>query len=236
MKFWKSSNRNSQKRTQSTHSATESNPYRDAQLVDIGIAERAFRANDSLRRQNTIQGFSLLIALLALAILATKDHTQAIVYHEDAKNGTITYMGVAGVDTTLALNTVEKQLGLWIEYVRDISSDPDFNRRSRNEAMIMVAKGSQAQNSLSIFFDQNDPTKLGKSIHRIVTRQAVNRITDISYQVVWTEQTTDADGNSTQASYQGTVTLQAVPQANSDSVLGPANPAGVYIAQYDLKV
>src|ERR1700678_1581429 len=80
--------------------------YTNAQLVDIGTLERAYRETDSARRQTTISWSIAILCLLIAAVLAMKDHTEALVYRENG-SGQIILMGYAGMNRTPTTLTVQ---------------------------------------------------------------------------------------------------------------------------------
>jgi type IV secretory pathway TrbF-like protein len=209
-------------------------PYRDAQLIDIGIVEEAYRQRDSARRINVVLLLIALLSLLVAVILAGKDHTEALVYRDDAA-GNIMLMGYAGSDRTPTALAVQNALVHWIQDVRDIpASDAELAGRNKNDALLMVARGSDADTRLHGYFAAFDPATLGTSIHRTVTRVHVDRRTDITYDLTWSEQTSVSGGAPGTNTYQGNVTLAAPPAAPTDPLLGQSNPAGVFISTYVL--
>ena len=216
---------------------TDNEPYTDAQLVDVGIAERAFRTIAFQRRIIVLEAFVVVLALLVSTVLASKDHTSALVYREDGSAGRMQLMGYAGVNRTPTELSVENQLIQWIQDVRDVpGNDVQLATRNKNAALLMISRGSLAESQLNANFQANDPAKLSKTQTRTVTHAQINKLSDLTYQIVWTEQSTDQSGNGAAANYQGTVTLAQAPAAPADTVLGQVNPAGVFIANYSLKV
>ena len=233
-----SSKRNSQERSRGTFPAE--NPethdeYRDAQLIDIGIAERAYRERDTARRYNVISSAVAVLALLVAAILAGKDHTEALVYRDDGQ-GAMRLLGYAGTNSAPSAPAVQHALSRWLQNVRDIPAmDPTLAARNHNDALIMVARGSDADTRLHAYFTVNDAAIAAKSMQRTVTRAHVDRRTDITYDATWTEQTTVSGGATSVNTYQGTITLAAPPAAPTDPLLGESNPAGVFITTYLLE-
>ena len=230
------SKRNSQEQNRGTFPAESpaeaQDEYRNAQTVDQGIAERAYRDIDFLRRYIAITSAVAILALLTVAILAAKDHTEVLVYRDDG-NGTMTLMGYAGINRTPSAPAVQHAISRWLQNVRDLPAmDPTLAARNHNDALIMVARGSDADTRLHAYFTVSDAAIAAKSMQRTVTRTHVDKRTDITYDVAWTEQTTVTGGATTSNAYQGSVTLAAPPAAPTDPLLGESNPAGVFIATY----
>jgi len=212
--------------------------YTNAQLVDIGIADRAHRAERKSTRIMIGTFVVLLASLLTNVILASKDHTSALVYRDDDA-GHRTALGLAGTNTTSSAATVESELRQWVAWVRDVpAGDVQLATLNQNDARLLVARGSVADQTMQALDNgPNAPAKLVKrQLNRLVVNQQVNKLTDLTYQIIWTERTFDSAGTPTSATYQGTVTLASAPIAPADPVYMQINPGGVFISSYNLEV
>lgn len=212
-------------------------PYTQAQLVDIAIASRALRSERKSSRVAIWTGVLLTISLLGNVVALSKDHTSALVYRDDAA-GHRTVMGYAGANITSSTATVESELRDWVALVREVpSNDLELATQNENNARLFVARGSSADQQLqTLFAGPSAPDHMVKKANRLVLNQQINKLTDLTYQIIWTERSFDGNGAATSATYQGTVTLSAIPVAPSDPVYAQINPAGVFIASYNLEV
>ena len=229
------------KRPSSSRGRTEAtageNPYTDARIIDIGLLEREQRHATSWRRAffaSIVLGFLVVVAVL---VLATKDHTEAVVYKEDA-SGDIALIGLSSHNRAPTEPALKHQLTVWLEAVRDIpGTDDDLVNRNAQTVLYMTSAGSPAYTAYRNFIVLDNPKKLAKrGYRRTVSDVEVNKLADLTYRLAWHERlrTGDDDVRGSIETYSGTVYLAQPPQVPNDPLVGQFNPAGVYIKDYDM--
>jgi type IV secretory pathway TrbF-like protein len=213
----------------------ESSPYHDAQLIDIGVLERAERNVTSWRRAFFCACIALMVALTVVAVLATKDHVEALVYKEDTA-GDIALMGATSANHTPSNAAVVHQLTQWIQDVRDIPDDPDVVDRNATSVLSMTAANSPALDAYREFILADNPKKLAKEgYRRSVGSVEVDQLTQNTYRIAWTESLSRDGSNKRKTSYSGAVTLAQDPEVPNDPLVGQDNPAGVIIESYEMR-
>jgi type IV secretory pathway TrbF-like protein len=215
--------------------APESSPYHDAQLIDIGLLERAERNVTSWRRAFFCSCIALMVALTISAVLATKDHIEALVYKEDAA-GDIALMGATSANHAPSNAAVVHQLTQWIQDVRDIPDDADLVDRNATSVLSMTAANSPALDAYREFILTDNPKKLAKEgYRRSVGSVEVDQLTQNTYRIAWVENLSRDGSGKRKNSYSGAVTLAQDPQVPSDPLVGQDNPAGVLIESYEMR-
>ncbi|MFZ1124191.1 MAG: VirB8/TrbF family protein [Candidatus Baltobacteraceae bacterium] len=213
---------------------TAADPYRAAQFAEATEAERAWRAADSWRRIASGCICALVIALLVVLVLAGKSQHDVVVYRE-------TPHGIAlmseGVQTRTPLqSSVEHQLGLWLEDVRDVpGGDVALARRNAHNALVMTAKESPANQKLvGLFRSPENPVDLGASMTRTVEGDLVaSPVTGTqSYIVGWMELAQRQRKAAQLWRCSGSIAI-APPLLPTDVEFAAIDPAGVFVEDYE---
>ena len=211
-------------------------PYTDARLIDIALLDREQRHATSWRRAFFASvAFGFVILVLAL-VLATKDHTEAVVYKEDA-SGDIALIGLSSHNNTPTDLALKHQLTVWIQSVRDIpGSDDDLINRNAQTVLYMTDANSPAYTKYRQFIvDDNPKTLAARGYRRTVSSVDIARLADLTYRIAWQEKLVSGTGQLGQTStFSGTVYLAQPPTVPSDPVVGQYNPAGVLIKDFDM--
>ncbi len=215
---------------------TGESPYTDARLIDIGLLEREQRHAASWRRAFFATIALCFVAMVIALFLATKDHTEAVVYKEDA-SGDIALVGLSSHARLASDAAVKHQLTVWLQAVRDIpGADDDLVNRNAQTALYMTASNSPAYTAYRNFILADNPKKLAKrGYRRTVSDVDVSRLADLTYRLSWRERLQLNGQNVPQSQANtGTVYLGGPPTVPSDPVVGQYNPAGVYIKDFDM--
>jgi type IV secretory pathway TrbF-like protein len=210
-------------------------PYRAAQLAEAMESERAWRAADSWRRIASGCICALIVALLVVLVLAGKSQHDVIVYRETPRG--IALMS-EGVQTRTPLqSSVEHQLGLWLEDVRDVpGGDVELARRNAHNALVMTAKDSTANQKLvTLFRSPENPVDLGTTMTRTVEGDPVASpvVGTQSYLVGWMELSLPQREAAQLWRCSGSIAI-APPSLPTDVELAAIDPAGVFVEDYEL--
>jgi type IV secretory pathway TrbF-like protein len=212
--------------------------YVNTQLVDIGLLSRETRTSTAWRRAFFAVTGILLLAVVVSLILATKDHVEGLVYREDA-SGDLALVGMTSKNQIPVERATVHQLTLWIQAVRDIPPGNDRMLVNRNAqiALYMISRNSPAYDAYKQFIHDDNPLDLAKKGYlRTVEDVEVDKLTDLTYRISWHEALQNgSQGMPTTSTYNGTVTLAALPRVPSDALIGQYNPAGLYIQDYDMR-
>jgi type IV secretory pathway TrbF-like protein len=210
----------------------------NSQLVDIGLLQRSERNGSAWRRATFAVAGILLLTVVVCLILATKDHVEGLVYREDV-SGDLALVGMTSKNQVPAEKAVVHQLTLWIQAVRDIPPGNDrlLVNRNAQTALYMIARQSPAFEAYREFIHDDNPLELAKKGYtRTVQDVEIDKLTDLTYRISWHEALQSGQqGTPTTATYNGTVTLAALPRVPSDPLIGQYNPAGIYIQNYDMR-
>ncbi|HEV3156507.1 MAG TPA: type IV secretion system protein [Candidatus Baltobacteraceae bacterium] len=215
---------------------SQQNPYLDAQLVDIGLLERAERNVSSWRRAFFGAAAVVLMTMVLSLILATKSHVEALIYSPD-KNGALMLVGLSARSLSPSQMAVNHQLQLWLEAVRDIPGDTELIQRNANIALAMTGRNTQAFNDYRNFVIKENPITASRhGIRRLVEKVEVDQLTPLTYRLAWTESLRPSpDAEPIMSSYNGTVTLAGPPQVPTNADIGQLNPAGVYLDSFNMR-
>ena len=211
-------------------------PYADARVIDIGLLEREQRHAASWRRAFFGAVLIAFIGLVTSLVLATKDHTEAVVYKEDS-SGDIALIGLSSHARTPTDQAVKHQLTVWLDAVRDIpGADDDLINRNAQTVLYMTASDSPALAAYRNFIIADNPKKLAaQGIRRTVDDVDVSKLADLTYRLAWREKLRmGAVGNAQEQTFTGTVYLVGDPAVPNDPVIGQYNPAGLYIKDFDM--
>lgn len=214
----------------------DSNPYTDARLIDIGLLEREQRHATSWRRAFFGAIALAFVGLVLALVLATKDHTEAVVYKEDA-SGDIALIGLSSHERTPTELAVKHQLTVWLQAVRDIpGADDDLINRNAQTVLYSTASGSPAYTAYRNFILADNPKKLAvQGIRRTVEDVDVSKLADLTYRLSWREQLRmSSDAPAQMQTFSGTVYLTGTPTVPSDPIIGQYNPVGLYIKDFDM--
>jgi hypothetical protein len=213
--------------------ASESNPYREAQVEDLREIEQAWKAADFSRRIATGAGLFLGLSLFANVVQATHLGDPPV-YVRTATGIALDQQARRTRSVTQA--EIEHQLVLWIGDVRTIpSTDWDLVDVDATNAFVMTAPRSLAYDKLQALFTTYNPKVLGRTFSRTVVRaQAAQIGGSSSYTLAVVEKWTPVSGSSFLSSYVGTLTIAPVPQIPTDVTIGAIDPAGVAVIDYDL--
>ena len=146
-------------------------PYGDAQLIDVSVLDSAESERDSWR--HAFFGSLLVVLILGVgnALSITKDHTEVLVYGQDATSGkNMRLLGYADHVKPAADNAIAQQLGLWVTDVRTVTGlDDPLIDEMQQTAQKMIERPSQAWNDYVDFIQANNqannPKLLGAQAH-----------------------------------------------------------------------
>ena len=227
--------KNSSRGSSSERNTNSDSPYADARVIDIGLLEREQRHAASWRRAFFGAVAIAFIALVTSLVLATKDHTEAVVYKEDA-SGDIALIGLSSHARVPSDQAVKHQLTVWLDAVRDIpGADDDLINRNAQTVLYMTASDSPALTAYRNFIVADNPKKLAaQGVRRTVGDVDVSKLADLTYRLAWREKLRMGGGKSQDQTFTGTVYLIGDPAVPSDPVIGQYNPAGLYIKDFDM--
>ncbi len=221
----------------STDVAYDANPYMDARVIDIGLLEREQRHATSWRRAFFGMVAIAFAGLVLALILATKDHTEAVVYKEDS-SGDIALIGLSSHARIPSEEAVKHQLTVWLQAVRDIpGASDDLINRNAQTVLYMTAAGSPAYTAYRQFILDDNPKKLAvQGVRRTVAEVDISKLADLTYRLSWHERLRmSADASVQVQTYSGTVYLASAPVVPNDPVIGQYNPVGLYIKDFDMQ-
>jgi type IV secretion system protein VirB5 len=210
-------------------------PYTDARVIDIGLLEREQRHAASWRRAFFGAVAIAFISLVTSLVLATKDHTEAVVYKEDT-SGDIALIGLSSHARVPSDEAVKHQLTVWLDAVRDIpGADDDLINRNAQTVLYMTASDSPALAAYRNFIIADNPKKLAaEGYRRTVGDVDVSKLADLTYRLAWREKLRAAGGKPQEQTFTGTVYLVGDPTVPNDPVIGQYNPAGLFIKDFDM--
>lgn len=212
------------------------NPYTDARLIDLGLLEREQRHATSWRRAFFGMVMLCFASIVVALVLATKDHTEAVVYKEDA-SGDIALIGLSSHTRQASESAIKHQLTVWVQSVRDIpGTDDDLINRNAQTVLYMTLSSSPAYTAYRNFILASNPKHLAqRGWRRTVTDVDVSRLADLTYRIAWHEKLrSNASSPPEIQTFSGTVYLANNPLVPNDPVIGQSNPAGVYIKDFDM--
>ena len=211
------------------------NPYLDPTLIEYSLLDRQIRTTQSWRRAFFLSVIVVILSVGVSFVLATKDHTDALIYKEDS-SGDIALMGLAGTRARPTENSVKNALAAWIKDARTIpGDDPDLVQQNFLGLMSMTANSSDAQRALQSRVVSENPLSLGKrGYRRTVLRVEVNQLSDLTYRIAWNEAVRQGSGSGVARDYSGTVTLAQRPSSPTDPLIGQLNPSGVFVNSFDI--
>lgn len=215
--------------------SSDANPYTDARVIDIGLLEREQRHATSWRRAFFGAVAIAFLGLVLALVLATKDHTEAVVYKEDS-SGDIALIGLSSHARIASEQAIKHQLTVWLDAVRDIpGSNDDLINRNAQTVLYMTQSGSPAYTAYRNYILSSNPKKLAtQGVRRTVTDVDVSRLADLTYRLAWHERIQRGSGSATTETYSGTVYLVGTPVVPNDPVIGQVNPVGLYIKDFDM--
>ncbi len=141
-------------------------------------------------------------------------------------DGTGNVLSVGDIDENYASTEKEHKyfIGRFISDIRTISSDKIIVKNNWLRAYDCVTlKGNGI---LSTYAKQNDPFALVGQLTVAPTIQAINKITENSYQAEWAEKVFNYSGKSGEKHYSGVFTIKIMPPKEGKFM---ANPLGIYI-------
>jgi type IV secretory pathway TrbF-like protein len=215
--------------------------YVESQRADLGLVDEATRQKNSERRDKRVLFVIIAILLLINLILATKDHTDSLVYRE-SPNGVLTYMGKPTHDLAPDDAIVNAQLARWIQLKQEVHEPTDAQRiaSDRDALYAMTQSGSQAASDLDAARAANPPEQLGRYIRRNDKVTYVDKVpgTQRSYEADVEETTTTisgpgAGGAPNVAHYHWTFTI-AKPRLATSEATALSNGAGVYVTEFHM--
>lgn len=211
-------------------------PYTDARLIDIGVLEREQRHATSWRRAFFATAVLSFVVVVIALVLATKDHTEAVVYKEDT-NGDIALIGLSSHARLASDEAIKHQLTVWLQAVRDIpGSDDDLINRNAQTVLYSTLSDSPALTEYRNFVLEDNPKKLAqRGWRRTVTDVDVSRLADLTYRLSWHERLrSSVNATPVAQTFTGTVYLADKPLVPNDPLVGQYNPAGVYVKDFDM--
>jgi len=199
----------------------ERNPYVDARLIDIGLLEREQRHATSWRRAFFVVVALCFASVVVALVLATKDHTEAVVYKEDS-SGDIALIGLSSHARIASDAAIKHQLTVWLEAVRDIpGSDDDLINRNAETVLYTTLANSPAYTEYRNFILQDNPKKLSQhGWRRTVTDVDISRLADLTYRLSWHERLrSSSEGTPVGQTFTGTVYLADKPLVPNDPLV-----------------
>lgn len=209
--------------------------YLAADAVEKSELDKANRNATSWRRAFFVAVAFVAGALLLALVLATKDHTEGIIYVQDDA-GHLALMGRTGTNVTPSDPAVKNALTQWIGCVRNVpGNDPDLANLCATTVLTMTAKGSVAEDSYRRYLQANNPLALAKQgMIRTVTSVEVNKLTTLTYRVAWKEAERSNGSDARYTDHVGSVTLAQPPRVPNDPTIGTYNPSGLFMQSLDM--
>ena len=214
-------------------------PYAAAQFDGLSDSERAWGVARSFRRLSSGLAISLIIALIAIIVLASKYQHDVLVFRETPRG--LSYAGEPQQVLAPDQLAIEQQLGAWIKAVRNVPGlDYALVDQDVALALLMTADVSPAHahtDILSYFRDPaNNPKLLGKTETRTVLDPVIaSPISGTqSWTLTWIEETTKS-GVKSRKFREGTVMI-APPSIPTDRQTAALDAAGVVVIQDDLHI
>lgn len=206
--------------------------YRVARQIEINIAAKAHQNEQSWRRIAFVEAVLLALAMIAIVVLGAKNQHDVLVYREDAHG--LHVMSEAISTRTPSREEVEAQIVRWLRGLRDVPGGADYAAVDRDihDVLASTQSNSKALEDIRRFYTEQNPKVLSASLSRTVRDVRVNSYTANTYSLDWSEDV--RMGNRTYSrTYSGRVTI-VDPRIPDDPEIGLLNPAGVYVADFDL--
>lgn len=156
-------------------------------------------------------------------IVQVDQHGYAIAI-KSAEEGSLT-------STRVAIAT----LGRIIMDFRSVVADPRAQERLIANVYACVAKDSAAEQTVHAYYKDNNPYSMAKdkNMGKIININSISPFSDKkgagSWQVLWTEQTTQLGRVINVATYRAIITIAISPAGELDQVI--ANPLGIYLTE-----
>lgn len=215
-----------------THQDEGDNRYRIARQLELNIAARAYRGEQSWRRIAFAEAAALALAMIAIIVLSVKNQHDVLVYRDDGRQ--LHVMSEAISTRTPTKEAVEGQIVHWLRAVRDVPGGGDYAAVDRDihDVLASTQRDSKALEDIRRFYTAQNPKILSSTLSRTVRDVRVNSYTANTYSLEWAEDVRMGNRTFSHA-YSGRVTI-ADPQIPTDPEIGLLNPAGVYVVDFDL--
>jgi type IV secretion system protein TrbF len=212
------------------------------QAIDIETPyQRAKQAFDDLIGNARVQAANwrmaffgclilLLIAVTGLIVISLKVRVIPYVI-EVNQQGAVSVVGKAEQTYQPSLSTIKYFVSQFVTWIRSIPVDPVVLRQNfLNSYNYVTPKG---KNTLSAYAQEQDPfKKLGQKAVS-VDLSSVVKLSENSYQVMWTEQEYSSSGSPVQKkAYTGVFNLEFRTPKDERTLF--ANPLGIYIDFFNI--
>jgi type IV secretory pathway TrbF-like protein len=116
----------------------------------------------------------------------------------------------------------------WLQDFRMVSSDPLIEHKAIEKVYSMIAEGSAAKTTVSDFYQGASPLERSQKELVTIDIHTLVATSPQTFEVEWTEKTTDLNGNVTATqNWKGAFTLAVNPP--TDERVARINPLGIYI-------
>jgi type IV secretory pathway TrbF-like protein len=169
----------------------------------------------------------LLCIILSVGVVWLGSQSKVVPYVVEVdKLGQLAAVGRADQAAPVDRRIVKAELASWIVDVRTVSADPVAQKAALTRAYAMVdSAGAQA---LDDYYRDHSPFDAAKHGTTSCSIDAVLPITDTSYQIQWTEEERDLQGQLTDTSHwQASLEIGLVPPTDEATLL--RNPLGIYV-------
>lgn len=172
--------------------------------------------------------FSMLVALSLIAVvvfLVSRSSVETYIVQVDKTSGEVLNVGNIKKSYVPQLQEYKYFIGQFIKKVRSVSSDRIIVQENWLTAYkFLTIKGNH---QLTEYAKENDPFAMVGKLTVSVDIQAINKITNNSYQVEWVETIFNYSGGSTKKEFSGVLTVLSLPPSKKSDLIN--NPLGIFI-------
>ena len=172
--------------------------------------------------------FSTLLSLCLIAVVAflvSRSSVEKYIVQVDKSSGEVLNVGNIRKSYVPQLQEYKYFISQFIKNVRSVSSDKIIVQNNWLTAYkFLTIKGNH---QLTEYAKENDPFALVGKLTVSVDIQAINKITNNSYQVEWEETIFNYSGGSTKKEFSGVLTVLTLPPTKKSDVIN--NPLGIFI-------
>jgi type IV secretion system protein TrbF len=169
----------------------------------------------------------LVCAILSVGVVWLGSQSKVVPYVVEVdKLGQPAVVGRADQAVPVDRRIVKAELAAWIVDVRTVTADPVAQKASLTRAYAMVdSAGAQA---LDDYYRDHSPFDAAQHGTTSCSIDAVLPITDTSYQIQWTEEERDFQGQLTDTTHwQASLQIGISPPTDEATLL--RNPLGIYV-------
>lgn len=206
----------SARRTWNGHLAAEASSRRMWQIVAVG---------------------ALLIALAAVGgVVAIGSQSKIVPYVVALKPSGEVAGGGFAVPASGETAVIHSTMAQFIEDARMVSVDSGLQRKAILWLYAHIAKGDPATQKMNTWLSASDTNPFARAQKELVSVQinSVLQLSQASWQVDWTETTTDTNGQlvSQPSKWRAVLTVFVSPTKNQNEAAVEANPLGVFVRDY----